>query len=432
MKIQLKKRNIKILLLVLILITVYALLKYSYTESNKLLDEIERQHRYSEYDDYVDELDYVDPFQSFLIKKREISHETKTGSCVEKRNFVFIKTMKCATQTLVQIFRRFGYLRHLNFVLPRGNNIYLGWPFILEKIDFRPSKHQFNIIAEHSVYNRTVMSKLMPKDAAYITIIREPFSHFKSTLNYFNVANISHVREADKLSGYLQNLERYEPIYKSPTAKLRYCIPDGFSVTKNLLSHCVGMPLGYPAGRENITNDLEKVRNYIQTIDSEFTLVMIMEYFHESLVLLKRLMCWSMVDILYHTSNVGNYAYKKSQPSEENLKIYKLWSHIDYLLYDHFNQTFWRKVEMEGDDFKQEVAEYNRIQSQVSEFCSNTDNSLTVLVIEDSPHVKSFSVSKDFCLVLGIDLLEYLKKRFDREEGWVEPMEDKNLPKRGC
>lgn len=413
------------------LVVVFMVLNSSYKQSEKLYNEIVQKHS-SEYEEYIDNLDYIDPFQSFLIRTKEVTHKSSRGSCVEKRNFVFIKTMKCATQTLVQIFRRFGYLRHLNFVLPRGNNIYLGWPFIMENRDFRPSKHQFNILVEHSVYNLTVMSRLMPKDSKYITIIREPFSHFKSTFNYFNVANISHVEEADKVSGYLQNLEKYEHIYRSPTAKLRYCIPDGFSVTKNLLSHCVGMPLGYPASLENITENLDKVKEYIKQLDSEFSLVMIMEYFHESLVMLKRLMCWSMEDILYHTINVGKYAFKHSVASEINLKIYQHWSHLDYLLYDHFNQTFWRKVAAEGEDFQQEVAEYNKIQSQVSKFCSSRDTSINVIVIEESQFTESFTVTKDFCLMLGIDLLEYLKKRFDREEGWVEPEEDKKLPKRGC
>lgn len=434
MMIKLKKKNIKILLLVVLLLLIFIVLNQSYRTSNELYDNIVRQHQVDDNLDYdVDNIEYIDSFQSLLVQKTHIHHKTNNGLCLEKRHFVFIKTMKCATQTVVQILRRFGYLRHLNFVLPRRDNIYLGWPFIMEKQDYRPSKLQFNALVEHSVYNRTVLSELMPKDTNYITIIREPFSQFKSTFNYFNVANITFVKETDQLSGYLQNLEKYEAFYKSREgARIRYCITDGFSMTKNLLSHCLGMPLGFPSFRANITADLSKVTEYINHLDGEFTLVMIMEYFHESLVLLKRLMCWSIEDIVYYTRNVGNYAFKHSEPSKANLRIYKHWSHVDYLLYNHFNETFWKKVDAEGEDFHKEVAEYNKIQTEISSFCSDKSTGENAIIIESSTYSDSFVVTKDFCLLLGVDLLQFLKKRFDREEGWTEPDVNKTLPKRGC
>lgn len=434
MNIKLKKRNIKILLLLVLLLLIFIVLNQSYSTSNELYNNIAIQHQDDDNLNYdVDNIEYIDSFQSLLVQKTSIYHKTNNGECLEKRHFVFIKTMKCATQTVVQILRRFGYLRHLNFVLPRQENIYLGWPFIMEKQDYRPSKLQFNALVEHSVYNHTILSELMPKGTDFITIIREPFSQFKSSFNYFNVANISFVKEADQLSGYLQNLEKYESFYKSREgARIRYCIPDGFSITKNLLSHCLGMPLGYPSTRANITADLSRITEYINQLDEDFTLVMIMEYFHESLVLLKRLMCWSMEDIVYYTRNVGNYAFKHSKPSEANLRIYKHWSHIDYLLYNHFNKTLWKKVHAEGEDFQKEVAEYNKIQSEISSFCSDKSTGETAIAIEESAYSKSFIVTKDFCVLLGLDLLQFLKKRFDREEGWIAPEVDKSVPKRCC
>jgi hypothetical protein len=276
------------------------------------------------------------------------------------------------------------------------------------------------------------MSQLMPKDSAYITIIREPFSHFKSVFNYFNIAYIASVGEEDKLSGYPQNLEKYETFYKSPEgAKIRYCIPDGFSVTKNLLSHCLGMPLGFPKGRENIAEDEDKILNYIYTIEEQFNLVMIMEYFHESLVLLKRQMCWSLEDIVYHSRNVGNYAFKVSKTSDMNLIIHQNWSHVDYILYNHLNQTFWKKVHEQGEDFHGEVTEFTRIQSEVSKFCFDKSG-VNNLVIEESEFTSSFNISKDLCLILDIDLLEPLKQRFDRVEGWTEAPGERDQHRKTC
>lgn len=439
MKIHLNLRNIKIvgallsLLTVLVLITRYGKSKYDGSETYTRIGNWKRAVGNLSAEPGEVDTDYIDPFQSLLIQDSDIHNKVGGSTCKEKRNFVFIKTMKCATQTVAMILRRFGYLRYLNFVLPKGDNLYLGWPFILEAQDYRPSRRPYNALVEHSVYNRTIMSALMPKDTKFITIIREPFSHFRSVFNYFNVGNISKVEAKDQVSEWLLNLNKYDTLYKShQQSEKRYCIPDGFSITKNLLSHCLGMPIGFPVGRANITNDDVKVLEYIHQLDAEFDLVMIMEYFHESLVLLKRTMCWSLQDLLYQAFNVGKYGYKNTEPKEEHLQIYKHWSHLDYLLYDHFNRTFWKKIQMQTDNFQQEVATFTKIQADVSEYCSHMTEKEPALQVTATDFNEAFSVTKETCLMLGVELLTFLKKRFDREEDWVMPESEKNFAKRGC
>ncbi|XP_052276399.1 galactosylceramide sulfotransferase-like [Dreissena polymorpha] len=440
MRIHLLKRNIKLVILIAaICVTMcYLFGIYGLKPQNSQLSDYEVVPMYGGHRENNEKPspfdDYDDPFSSSLVTDLKVYNKVKGKKCLEQRDFVFIKTMKCATQTMVQIFRRFGYRRHLNFVLPRGGNIYLGWPYIPELQDYRPSKRPFNALAEHSVYNETVMKSIMPKTTHYVTIIREPFSQFKSSFHYFNVANISRMKKTkDDISEYLHHLDTYETFYKTPAASAtRYCIPDEFSVTKNLLSHCLGMPLGFPAGRENITSQSGKIAEYIEMLDRNFMLVMIMEYFHESLVLLKRLMCWSMEDIMYHTVNVGQYSYKDKTPDPENLKIYKHWSGVDFLLYNHFNQSFWKKVKHQGDDFFDEVKTFNDIHTRVSKYCSNLEEGENSMMIMATAFSDQFVVTKEYCVMLGVDLLTFLKTRMEREEGWVNQDTGNKGPKRGC
>ena len=400
-----------------------------------------REETWNDYDDigfYVETArpidltgdEYIDPFESQILYDVHGLKKFRGKVCREKRTFVFIKTMKCATQTVAQIMRRFGYIRELNFVLPRKDNIYFAWPFVMNDDDYRPSNKPFNILVEHSVYNKDIMRKIMPNNTVYITIIREPWSHFRSTFNYFNLAEIARVSGKDKLSEYLQNINIYEPFYKSDEASpTRYCIPNGFSVTKNLLSHCLGMPIGFPHGTKNITSNLNVVKDYINSLDESFLLVMIMEYFHESLVLLKRLMCWSFKDIIYHTENIGNYS-KETQSNPENVKFYKHWSKLDYMLYDHFNQSFWKKVNSLGrKDFIREVKEFTKVQDQVTKYCSDIPSVTDNLVVRDNRYTEGFIVTPDFCILLGVDLLPYLRRRYDRVENKTEP---EDAPKRTC
>lgn len=129
----------------------------------------------------------------------------KGHSCTEKTNFVFIKCMKCATETMGTIIRRFGLVRNLNFVVPVKNNIYLGWPFVIEETDYRPSKKSFNILMEHAIYNSTKMEKMMPNNTVYITIIREPWRRLTSSFWYFSLGYT--VEPPVNFSEYIQNSE---------------------------------------------------------------------------------------------------------------------------------------------------------------------------------------------------------------------------------
>lgn len=69
---------------------------------------------------------------------------------------------------------------------------------------------------------------------------------------------------------------------------------------------------------------------------------MIMEYFDELMVFLKKLMRWLFKDIVYEKVNVGNYLIEFY--SDYIKDIYKKWSFVDYLLYDYFRKKMELKI----------------------------------------------------------------------------------------
>ena len=344
-------------------------------------------------------------------------------SCRPQNNLVFIKCMKCATETLGTVFRRYGYQNNLSVVLPVEKRLYLGWPFPITDIDYRPSSRGYNLLMEHAIYNGTFMRRLMNPGSVFITMIREPLDMFFSVLHYFNVfelANVTVKHGLEAVQTYLRHIHKYETVYKSPAAApKRYCIPDGFSITKNLLSHCLGMPLGFPPGSQSIEDDMNAVVQYIKNLDSEFLLVMIMEYFDESLVLLKRLMCWDTKDILYYSNNFGAYQRNASsyELKQHDRDLHRQWSRVDYLLYDHFNRTFWRKVHQQGHDFQQEVFYFRHVQHQVSRFCLNLKPyNESYIQFPESVWSPAFIFSSEECQLMVSPLLEMLKKRYEKQE----------------
>ena len=208
----------------------------------------------------------------YLIMRMADDNSTHhTAKCpAQKSNVVYIKMIKCASETLVSILRRYGYLRNLSFVLPVGKRIYLGWPYEMSQTFYRPSKtRSFNMLVDHAVYNETIMAQIMPKDTVYITSIREPFNQFKSMFNYYKLALNSKMDSTlmDSISEYLQHLDKYESVYKSHGAtKTRYCIPDGHSMSKNLMAFNLGFPTGNPEGSRGLSHDEKSIKSFFDSI----------------------------------------------------------------------------------------------------------------------------------------------------------------------
>jgi hypothetical protein len=167
-------------------------------------------------------------------------------------------------------------------------------------------------------------------------------------VNYYNVLNLSGVPVdvPDRFSEYMTNIEKYEMAYKLPMDK-RYCVPDGFSMSKNLMSFNLGFPTGgFWSPTEDQSNNDELIASWISSLDSKFNLVLVVEYFVESIVLLRRLMCWTLPDVLFHSVNSLPYNYR-SHSDDRLVNIYRRWSRVDYVLYDHFNRTLWKRIAMQ-------------------------------------------------------------------------------------
>ena len=104
-------------------------------------------------------------------------------------------------------------------------------------------------------------------------------------------------------------------------------------------------------------------------MEREFDLVLITEYFDESLILLKRLLCWEFQDIVYIKLRVKGNEINFEKEVENNILT---WNRADTILYDHFNKTFWRKVREAGSTFDEELKTFRRLNQKYQETCNST------------------------------------------------------------
>lgn len=245
---------------------------------------------------------------------------------------MFMKTHKTASSTLLNILFRFGDKHQLKFALPDGRNDFFYPSFFLRTHvrDYRPGTC-FNLVGNHMRFNKHEVEQLLPPDATYFTILRDPAEVFESSFHYYHsvVPFTWFIPGEDKLSTFLEDPEQYY-------------VSDGFNAfyLKNLQM----FDFGYDNTLES--NDL-RVTRAIQEVSERFQLVLLAEHFEESLILLKDALCWEMEDLLFLKLNVRKGSSVSRLSPALRAKALE-WNSADWRLYRHFNDSFWAKVEAYG------------------------------------------------------------------------------------
>ncbi|XP_038071798.1 galactosylceramide sulfotransferase-like [Patiria miniata] len=288
--------------------------------------------------------------QTNTISSDEIAEE---HHCTPRRNIVFFKMHKCSSSTVQNILFRYGEEHKLDFVLPKEGN-YLGngqYLFVRSLMMKFPVK-KYNVLCHHTRFNYRGMAEVMHSDAVYTTIIRDPISMFESLFTYGNFALAYNLPEDKALELFLEKPEYYYAIAHT-AGKLR-----------------VRNPMLYDLGLEDRSlGDPLRIKRKIHQMEYQFDLVMITEYFDESLILLRDLFCWEMDDIVYFVLNARNKSSVRavSPKTADNIRR---WNFGDVQLYDAFNRTFWKKVEAFGHDrMQREVAELRKRKAYFKEHC---------------------------------------------------------------
>ena len=116
-------------------------------------------------------------------------------------------------------------------------------------------------------------------------------------------------------------------------------------------------------------DDKVTVQSKIKEIEETFDLVMIVEHFDESMVLLKHLLCW---DYSYLTSLKLNVHEEnsKSTVSAEARKKLKDWLSSDLMLYENFKEIFKKKIEAFGaEKMEEELSKFRAVNKETELKC---------------------------------------------------------------
>ncbi|XP_006813179.1 galactosylceramide sulfotransferase-like [Saccoglossus kowalevskii] len=291
------------------------------------------------------------------------SNEKAVEQCKPVSKFVFIKTMKTGSSTTANIMLRYGMKNNLT---------------VARSTDFRDLRcinyTAIDFSASHMQLNRSAIDNIIP-NAKYFTILRSPYTHLRSAFYYFK---FSRMLDNSTFIQFVKHLEKYD------------------NFTHRLHQHRNGqMWFLDPRFDMNQRDNNTYILQVINKLDQELDLVMLMEYYDESLLLLKKLLCWEFDDLVYH-------GVKMRKPNDTMVpkmtSSIRKWSNTDVLLYEHFNRTFWEKVKNYDGNFEKDLNEFRTRQQNVSTQCASSNaweyNSFCWRLTVDTHHIRSAAIQQ--------------------------------------
>lgn len=256
------------------------------------------------------------------------------------------------------------------------------------------------------------MKELMGKDAVFITILRDPVSQFESTFSYMEFANLLGIQATKN------PLVTFFEDPNSTMAKMSDISTAGSVFPYlNLLKNGQSFDLGLESAQFFMD---KKINHAISEIDSSFNLVLMMEYFDESLVLLARELCWDIRDVVYFKLNQRRSSDVRTNLSDELVQKIRQWNRADELLYDYFNRTFWNKVEKIGSAFWTDVDRLRNYNKVLEDACLLPGEHNAKAYAKQSKEIRGYALKehldpqlKILCgkmITNEIDYIEYLRK----------------------
>ncbi|XP_062989298.1 galactose-3-O-sulfotransferase 2 [Elgaria multicarinata webbii] len=270
--------------------------------------------------------------------------------CQPTMNVMFLKTHKTASSTVLNILFRFSEKHNLTVALPCGNEFHLGYPLRFKATDveeFKTIGQNFNIMGNHLRFNLPQVKRVMPNDAFYFSILRDPVSLFESSYVYYKT-----------YSPAFRNSKNVNEFLLAPWSYYNLSEKAWNVYAKNNM----WFDLGYD---NNAIYDEYYVQSVIQDIQKHFHLMLIAEYFDESMILLKDTLCWELDDVVYFKLNARSLDSIQALNPDSKEKV-KDWCALDWKLYTHFNNTFWIKIQ-ERMDLKTLYKEVNLLQKRQKE-----------------------------------------------------------------
>ncbi|XP_006896646.1 PREDICTED: galactose-3-O-sulfotransferase 4 [Elephantulus edwardii] len=353
-------------------------------------------------------------------------HPSSNQSCSPQQRLVFLKTHKSGSSSVLNLLHRYGDRHGLRFALPARYQF--GYPRLFQASrvkNYHPQNEEaeppFHILCHHMRFNLKEVLQVMPSDSFFFSIVRDPAALARSAFSYYKSIS-SAFRKAPSLAAFLANPRAFYRLGargdhyarnllwfdfglpfppdmrakkrnlhppRDPNSPQLYVLPSGAgpqaqTLDLNALVHPV---LTVAEGHHHQTSSPPSLdagpSSFIQWglawLDSVFDLVLVTEYFDESLVLLADALCWDLDDVVGFTHNAqaggkpSLHAAREDRLTDEQQQLAaraRAWNNLDWALYVHFNRTLWTRIEQYGQSrLESAVAELRARREALAKHC---------------------------------------------------------------
>ena len=293
---------------------------------------------------------------------------------------------KAGSSTIYNLLARYAINHDLNVALPELDlNLQCSHTFGPIKEDhvipLAPGQ-PYHTLFSHMTYNRSVLDRFLPEDAFYVSIMRDPFQRFLSGSYYYRTLKPPALNNTENAA--LKAYFRYISRRKGLEGDCR-------------LHNSILCDTGLPAAQQK---NEAAVRQHLSKLDQELDLMLVMEHFAESVILLKRRACLQLKDVLYFKANTAR-DMRVHEVLAEDVATFRAWQSGDYMAYEHFYPKFWAEIGKEGDDFHREVSHLKDVNERVANYCSAINKGET-LAVARSEWNEEFTVNSTDCRLMKI------------------------------
>ena len=284
--------------------------------------------------------------------------KNREKKCKPVKNVIFLKTHKTGSSTVINIMQRYANENNLKVALPTTLHK-LGWPHPFQETDLfeHSTGDKYNILCNHAIFNKERMLNIMEsKDTKIVTIVRDPLHQFESISKYYYFARLFSLNETANVLDQFFN-KSFKDVFE-----ISYKNPYNMGLAKN--------PITFDMGKDTWNQRNFAINAILMEVRKEFDLVMISDYMSESLVLLKKLLCWDIKDVAYFTMNKRPNEYRQQILNNKRTREkVKQWNKIDYTIFNFYNETFWRKIRNGGKRLQQDVTDLNNLNKRLASKC---------------------------------------------------------------
>ena len=323
----------------------------------------------------------------------------------------FVRIPKTGSTTMLNVLYRFMLSHGLDPVLltteyiqPPRSYLYDS-EFIVPKQNHSIQFGNYSLFGEHIIYNKTESRRLLRPGFVNFVSVRQPVPQLRAMFKEWPLAKWLHLKQpdTDPAITYLEDLAN--GLHRD-RRNLDYFL-------RGNMAHLLGLPC------EKIT-DLSAISDLLKDLDEEFGLMLVQEYFDESLVLLRRRLCWEVRDIIYTATRVRKALHITRPLSWTVERFHRMLYPAEYLLYDHVVNRLMRQISQEPL-FWTELRRFKEILKRVSAFCDSVYDRLChnvtsaydiaedpkTLYVDASPFGSPFSVSGIDCMMYNLYTISF-------------------------